>query len=427
MAPTFGTERRGAPVFTSLKLAKEKIYDISPIETPDIVVVLDHLLLTEADVTSGLKPGGLIVLNTPKPFGSLRLRRHAAGRGRRHRPVGGGGAAAGQGELRHHRVALPGVRRRAVRDWCSRRSRRSSRPRSRRPTPRRPGSPTSKRPTVDQVRRAADGHPGISLQDLTQPVRPRRRRQDRLLARPAPGHQHRDLHSGQARHRGLLHLLALLPRLRDLAHHPAGDRLRILQGLRHLRRGVPHQGHHHGRRGRLARGRQRARSLLHRRTAGHAHNRERQRRRGPGGQAGRGPGDRRLSHHAADPAHREALGVHRVRRDEGPVRPGRERALRPRRLHRRQLHRRAGLHRHQRQRAALHARAGPLGRRRAAAHRHVRGEPGRRRSLEHLERPPGLHLAARHRLDPDVRLRPPADHRRRAQGLLPSPRRSASR
>jgi 2-oxoacid:acceptor oxidoreductase gamma subunit (pyruvate/2-ketoisovalerate family) len=67
MAPTFGTERRGAPVFTSLKLAKEKIYDISPIETPDVVVVLDHLLLNEADVMSGLKPGGLIVLNTPKP------------------------------------------------------------------------------------------------------------------------------------------------------------------------------------------------------------------------------------------------------------------------------------------------------------------------------------------------------------------------
>jgi 2-oxoacid:acceptor oxidoreductase gamma subunit (pyruvate/2-ketoisovalerate family) len=78
MAPTFGTERRGAPVFTSLKLAKEKIYDISPIETPDVVVVLDHLLLTEADVTGGLKPGGLIVLNTPKPaeaydFGDKRL------------------------------------------------------------------------------------------------------------------------------------------------------------------------------------------------------------------------------------------------------------------------------------------------------------------------------------------------------------------
>lgn len=68
MAPTFGTERRGAPVFTSLKIAREKIYDLSPIETPDIVVVLDHLLLKEADVTSGLKPGGLIVMNTPRPL-----------------------------------------------------------------------------------------------------------------------------------------------------------------------------------------------------------------------------------------------------------------------------------------------------------------------------------------------------------------------
>ena len=78
MAPTFGTERRGAPVFTSLKVSEEKIYDISPIETPDIVVVLDHLLLTEADVTGGLKPGGLVVLNTPKPstayaFAGMRL------------------------------------------------------------------------------------------------------------------------------------------------------------------------------------------------------------------------------------------------------------------------------------------------------------------------------------------------------------------
>ncbi len=65
MAPTFGTERRGAPVMTSLKISKTKIYDLSPIEKPDIVVVLDHLLLKEADVTHGLKPGGIIVLNTP--------------------------------------------------------------------------------------------------------------------------------------------------------------------------------------------------------------------------------------------------------------------------------------------------------------------------------------------------------------------------
>lgn len=67
MAPTFGTERRGAPVFTSLKIAKEKIYDLSPITTPDMVVVLDHTLLDEVNVVAGLKKDGLVVLNAPKP------------------------------------------------------------------------------------------------------------------------------------------------------------------------------------------------------------------------------------------------------------------------------------------------------------------------------------------------------------------------
>ncbi len=66
MAPTFGTERRGAPVFTSLKISKEKIYDLSPITTPDMVVVLDHSLLEEVNVIAGIKDNGLVVLNGPK-------------------------------------------------------------------------------------------------------------------------------------------------------------------------------------------------------------------------------------------------------------------------------------------------------------------------------------------------------------------------
>jgi 2-oxoacid:acceptor oxidoreductase gamma subunit (pyruvate/2-ketoisovalerate family) len=66
MTPTFGTERRGAPVLTSLKISKNKIYDLSPIAEPDIIVVLDHLLLDEPGVTSGLKQGGTIIVNSPK-------------------------------------------------------------------------------------------------------------------------------------------------------------------------------------------------------------------------------------------------------------------------------------------------------------------------------------------------------------------------
>ena len=75
---TFGTERRGAPVFTSLKISREKIYDLSPITTPDMVVVLDATLLQEVDVVAGLKENGLVVLNAPPPvanynFGNARV------------------------------------------------------------------------------------------------------------------------------------------------------------------------------------------------------------------------------------------------------------------------------------------------------------------------------------------------------------------
>jgi 2-oxoacid:acceptor oxidoreductase gamma subunit (pyruvate/2-ketoisovalerate family) len=72
MAPSFGTERRGAPVSTSLKISRTKIYDLSPIQTPDIVVVLDHLILNEVDVTAGLKPGGLLIINSPHPAAAHR-------------------------------------------------------------------------------------------------------------------------------------------------------------------------------------------------------------------------------------------------------------------------------------------------------------------------------------------------------------------
>jgi 2-oxoacid:acceptor oxidoreductase gamma subunit (pyruvate/2-ketoisovalerate family) len=65
MVPTFGTERRGAPVFTSLKISRTKIFDLSPIDKPDIIVVLDHLLLEEANIMDGLKKGGTIVINSP--------------------------------------------------------------------------------------------------------------------------------------------------------------------------------------------------------------------------------------------------------------------------------------------------------------------------------------------------------------------------
>lgn len=65
--PSFGPERRGAPV-----LAFNRISNIEPIRIrtavtqPDIVVVLDPSLLYVVDVTAGLKEGGTIVINSQR-------------------------------------------------------------------------------------------------------------------------------------------------------------------------------------------------------------------------------------------------------------------------------------------------------------------------------------------------------------------------
>ncbi len=74
MAPSFGTERRGAPVEVSLKISKTKIRDLCPIERPDVVVVLDDSMLRDADVAAGIKPGGIVVINTPNGADAYRDR-----------------------------------------------------------------------------------------------------------------------------------------------------------------------------------------------------------------------------------------------------------------------------------------------------------------------------------------------------------------
>ncbi len=62
--PSFGPERRGAPVMAYSRVSDSKIRNRSAIYEPDIVVVLDSSLLDSVNVTAGLKDDGLIVLNT---------------------------------------------------------------------------------------------------------------------------------------------------------------------------------------------------------------------------------------------------------------------------------------------------------------------------------------------------------------------------
>ncbi len=69
--PSFGPERRGAPVLAFCRVADTPIRLRSQIYEPDVVVVLDPSLINVVDVTIGLKPGGSVVLNTTMPLEEL--------------------------------------------------------------------------------------------------------------------------------------------------------------------------------------------------------------------------------------------------------------------------------------------------------------------------------------------------------------------
>ncbi len=59
--PSFGPERRGAPVLAFCRISDQPIKIRANIYEPDLVVVLDASLLKIVNVASGLKPDGLLV------------------------------------------------------------------------------------------------------------------------------------------------------------------------------------------------------------------------------------------------------------------------------------------------------------------------------------------------------------------------------
>jgi pyruvate ferredoxin oxidoreductase gamma subunit len=70
--PSFGPERRGAPVLAFLRISDESIKVRTVIQEPDIVVVLDPTLLHAVDITSGLRKDGKIIVNSRKPPAELK-------------------------------------------------------------------------------------------------------------------------------------------------------------------------------------------------------------------------------------------------------------------------------------------------------------------------------------------------------------------
>jgi 2-oxoacid:acceptor oxidoreductase gamma subunit (pyruvate/2-ketoisovalerate family) len=64
--PTFGPERRGAPLTASTRISDEPIRTFSQIEQADVAVVLDVSLMNTINILGSLKKGGWIIINTPE-------------------------------------------------------------------------------------------------------------------------------------------------------------------------------------------------------------------------------------------------------------------------------------------------------------------------------------------------------------------------
>jgi pyruvate ferredoxin oxidoreductase gamma subunit len=70
--PSFGPERRGAPVMAFVRVSDTPIVTREKVYEPDIVIVLDPTLLKIVNVETGLKDGGIVILNTPKSADEIR-------------------------------------------------------------------------------------------------------------------------------------------------------------------------------------------------------------------------------------------------------------------------------------------------------------------------------------------------------------------
>ena len=66
--PMYGFERRGMPVVAFTRFSDEPIREKTQIYTPDCLVVIDPTLLAIKTLFDGLKPDGVLVLNSPKDF-----------------------------------------------------------------------------------------------------------------------------------------------------------------------------------------------------------------------------------------------------------------------------------------------------------------------------------------------------------------------
>jgi len=70
--PSFGPERRGAPVQAFLRVSDKPIRLRSKVYKPDHVIILDSTLLGAVNPTDGLKKEGFIIINSNKSADELK-------------------------------------------------------------------------------------------------------------------------------------------------------------------------------------------------------------------------------------------------------------------------------------------------------------------------------------------------------------------
>ena len=71
--PEYGPERMGAPMRGYNRIADRPIRRRGPIESPEILVVLDPSLLKDPSLIQGIRPGGLVLVNTSRPAEQIAL------------------------------------------------------------------------------------------------------------------------------------------------------------------------------------------------------------------------------------------------------------------------------------------------------------------------------------------------------------------
>ena len=71
--PFFGVERKGSPVFGYLRISDNPIRRKTQIYEPDMLVIMDDSLVSMPQTYAGLKPDGIVLINSTKAIEELEI------------------------------------------------------------------------------------------------------------------------------------------------------------------------------------------------------------------------------------------------------------------------------------------------------------------------------------------------------------------